>query len=54
MAERHHINSDEFEQWLDIVIRDESGWGRSDVPREVLYDLWVEGYSAWEVPGLIG
>ena len=50
MAERHHINSDEFELWLDQLYAD-TIMGNS---REKLYDFWAEGYSAWEVEAILG
>lgn len=49
MAERHHIDSDEFDQWVSELYPD-TIMGNS---RETLYDLWVEGYSSWEVEGIL-
>lgn len=51
--ERHQINSFEFQVWLDDL-------GEVDPlsiehnSREELYDLWVDGYSTWEVQGILG
>lgn len=52
--ERHHIDSDEFEQWEADV---DMSTGLNDpitASREDLYDMWVEGYSAWEVAAILG
>lgn len=48
--ERHHINSVEFELWLDKVGADDV----KEFSRITLYDLWVEGYSPWEVEAILG
>lgn len=52
-AERHQINSFEFDQWLSEV-EDYDYQTYLNNTRETLYDLWVEGYSVWEVPGILG
>ena len=50
---RHHIDSDEFDQWLGEVERVDYVTYLY-ATREELYDLWVEGYSVWEVVGILG
>ena len=52
MAERHQIESFEFETWV-AEVEGEDPSILSRLTRENLYDFWVEGYSAWEVPALI-
>lgn len=47
---RHQIDSWEFEMWLDQLYAD-TRMGNS---KESLYDLWEQGYSAWEVDGILG
>lgn len=47
---RHQINSWEFDMWLDELPTDI----REEKPKEFLYDLWVGGYSSWEVAGILG
>lgn len=52
--ERHRIDSDEFEQWEAEV---DMSTGLNDpviASREDLYDMWVEGYSPWEVASILG
>lgn len=50
MAERHHINSVEFELFLNEFDTE----FLFSVSEETLYDFWVEGYSSWEVEGILG
>lgn len=47
---RHHINDIEFTSWRDEFDPDFL-FHHSD---EYLYDLWVEGYSQWEVEAMLG
>ena len=48
--ERHHISSVEFENWLSEFTDEDL----KEFSRITLYDLWVEGYSSWEVAGILG
>lgn len=45
---RHHINDVEFTDWYD----DLEGWVTAENSKEFLYDLWVDGYSQWEVEAI--
>ena len=47
---RHHINDVEFTNWYDELVE----WLREEKSKEFLYDLWVEGYSPWEVEAICG
>ena len=47
--ERHHINSVEFELWLNEF----SPEFLKDNDENRLYDMWAEGYSAWEVESIL-
>lgn len=47
---RHHIDSVEFELFLNEFDRD----FLSHHSDEYLYDLWVEGYSSWEIEAMLG
>ena len=50
---RHQIDSFEFQVWLDDLAEDDI-LSVEQNSREELYDLWVEGYSTWEVAGILG
>lgn len=53
MTKRHQINSFEFMAWL-AEVEGEFPDQYATASRETLYDLWVEGYSAWEVESILG
>lgn len=53
MAQRHQIESFEFQAWMEELGNDDALTIQQNT-REELYDLWVEGYSTWEVAGILG
>ena len=50
---RHQINSFEFQCWLDELGEDDPLTVEQN-SRETLYDMWVEGYSQWEIAAILG